>query len=131
MELLNVSFGDLLWSLVAIFFMVVYFIILFQVIGDLFRRDSTGWNKAIWILFIIVAPFLSLFIYLVVNGNNMSKRQMTDMAAAQQRQAEYVRNVAGTSGGGASEEIARAKELLDSGAISQEEFAQLKAKALG
>jgi hypothetical protein len=129
-ELLNVSLGDLLWSLVVFFFMVVYFIILFQVIGDLFRRDSSGWNKAIWILFILVAPFLSLFIYLVVNGNNMSKRQMSDMAEAQQRQADYIRDVAG-SGGGAAEEIARAKALLDSGAITQEEFNQLKAKALG
>jgi multidrug resistance efflux pump len=100
------------------------------VIGDLFRRDSSGWNKAIWILFILVAPFLSLFIYLVVNGNNMSKRQMSDMAEAQQRQADYIRDVAG-SGGGAAEEIARAKALLDSGAITQEEFNQLKAKALG
>ena len=130
MELLNVSFGDLLWSLVVFFFMVVYFIILFQVIGDLFRRDSSGWNKALWILFILVAPFLSLFIYLVINGNNMSKRQMSDMAEAQQRQANYIRDVAG-SGGGATEEISRAKELLDSGAITQEEFNQLKAKALG
>jgi hypothetical protein len=129
-ELLNVSFGDLLWSLVVFFFMVVYFIILFQVIGDLFRRDSSGWNKALWILFILVAPFLSLFIYLVINGNNMSKRQMSDMAEAQQRQANYIRDVAG-SGGGATEEISRAKELLDSGAITQEEFNQLKAKALG
>jgi hypothetical protein len=129
-ELLNVSLGDLLWSLVVFFFMVVYFIILFQVIGDLFRRDSSGWNKAIWILFILVAPFLSLFIYLVVNGNNMSKRQMSDMAEAQQRQADYIRDVAG-SGGGAAEEIARAKALLDSGAITQEEFNRLKAKALG
>lgn len=130
MELLNVSFGDLLWSLIVFFFMVVYFIILFQVIGDLFRRDSSGWNKALWILFILVAPFLSLFIYLVINGNNMSKRQMSDMAEAQQRQADYIRDVA-SSGGGATEEISRAKALLDSGAITQEEFNQLKTKALG
>jgi ABC-type transport system involved in multi-copper enzyme maturation permease subunit len=130
-ELLNVSFGDLLWSLVVIFFMVVYFIILFQVIGDIFRRDASGMNKALWILFILVAPFLSLFIYLVINGNNMSKRQMSDMADAQQRQAEYIRSVSGGGGGGAAEEIARAKALLDSGAISQAEFDQLKAKALG
>src|SRR5690349_8794479 len=129
MEFMNVSFGDLLWSLVVIFFMVVYFIILFQVIGDLFRRDASGWNKALWILFILVAPFLSLFIYLVINGNSMHGRQMTDMAEAQKRQAEYIRGVSSSSGS-AAEEIARAKELLDSGAITQAEFDQLKSKAL-
>jgi hypothetical protein len=128
-ELLNVNLGDLLWSLVVIFFMVVYFIILFQVIGDLLRRPASGWNKALWIVFILVAPFLSLFIYLVINGNNMHKRQLDDMAAAQNRQAEYIRNVSGGSGG-ATEQIARAKELLDSGAITQDEFDRLKAKAL-
>src|SRR5689334_22397664 len=101
--------------------MVVYFIILFQVIGDLLRRPASGWNKALWIVFILVAPFLSLFIYLVINGNNMHKRQLDDMAAAQNRQAEYIRSVSGGSGG-ATEEIARAKELLDSGAITQDEF---------
>ena len=129
MGLLNVSLGDLLWTTIVIFFMVVYFMILFQVIVDVFRRDASGWNKALWMLFILVAPFLSLFIYLIVNGDHMGRRQMEDAADAQARQAEYIRGVAG-GGGGASEEIARAKQLLDSGAISQAEFDQLKGKAL-
>jgi putative oligomerization/nucleic acid binding protein/phospholipase D-like protein len=129
MGLLNISFGDLLWITVEIFFMVVYFIILFQVIVDVFRREASGWNKALWMAFILVAPFLSLFIYLVVNGNNMSRRQMDDVSAAQSRQAEYIRDVA-SSGASASEQISQAKQLLDSGAITQAEYDQLKAKAL-
>jgi hypothetical protein len=129
MGLLNISFGDLIWITIEIFFMIVYFIILFQVIVDVFRREASGWNKALWMLFILVAPFLSLFIYLVINGNKMSRRQMDDVAAAQSQQAAYIRDVAG-SGASASEQIAQAKGLLDSGAISQAEFDQLKAKAL-
>ena len=129
MGLLNISFGDLIWITIEIFFMVVYFIILFQVIVDVFRREASGWNKALWMAFILVAPFLSLFIYLVVNGNKMSRRQLDEVSAAQSRQAEYIRDAAG-SGASASEQIAQAKQLLDSGAISQAEFDQLKAKAL-
>ena len=129
MGLLNISFGDLIWITIEIFFMVVYFIILFQVIVDVFRREASGWNKALWMAFILVAPFLSLFIYLIVNGNKMSRRQLDDVSAAQSRQAEYIRDVAST-GPSASEQIAQAKQLLDSGAISQTEYDQLKAKAL-
>jgi len=116
--ILATSFLTFLWSLIVIFFMVVYFIILFTVIVDVFRRhDASGGKKALWLIFIFFFPFLGLIVYLIANGDGI----------AQQDFDSYVRNV---SGGNSAEQIAKAKELLDSGAITQPEFDQLKAKAL-
>jgi ABC-type multidrug transport system fused ATPase/permease subunit len=129
MGLLDVGFGDLLWSLIVIFFMVIYFMILFQVIVDIFRRKASGWNKALWLLFLLIVPIVALIAYMITNSEGMAERRMGDIQDAQQRQADYIRGVAGGSGG-PTQEIAHAKELLDSGAISQAEFDQLKAKAL-
>jgi ABC-type multidrug transport system fused ATPase/permease subunit len=129
MGLLNVGLGDLLWSLIVIFFMVIYFMILFQVIVDIFRRKASGWNKALWLLFLLIVPVVALIAYMVTNSEGMAERRMGDIQDAQARQADYIRGVAG-GGGGPAQEIANAKELLDSGAISQAEFDQLKAKAL-
>jgi ABC-type multidrug transport system fused ATPase/permease subunit len=118
------------WSLIVIFFMVVFFMLLFHVIGDLFRRrDASGGKKALWIIFLVVAPYLGLLIYYITNGQGMAERAMESQQQQQQQFDTYVRDVAG--GSGSANEIAKAKELLDSGAISQAEFDQLKAKALG
>ncbi|MGI9539058.1 MAG: SHOCT domain-containing protein [Miltoncostaeaceae bacterium] len=125
----NISFGEFLLSLLIIFFMVIFFIMLFQILFDLFRsKDLSGWAKAGWALFIIVLPFLGLLIYVIVRGQGMADRQL---AAAQDNQEafdQYVRETAGS--GGPTAEIAKAKELLDSGAISQEEFDAIKRKQL-
>jgi uncharacterized membrane protein len=127
---LDISFGEFLWSLVIIFFMIIFFIILFQVIFDLFRdHDLSGWAKAGWLIFIIVLPFLGLFIYLIVRGRGMAERSARQQIEAKKEFDEYVRETAG--GGGATAEIANAKKLLDEGAISQEEFEVIKRKALG
>ena len=127
---LDISFGEFLWSLVIIFFMIVYFVILFQVVFDLFRdQELSGWAKAGWLLFIIVLPFLGLFVYLIVRGQGMAERSARQQVEAKQEFDEYVRETAG--GGGPATEIANAKKLLDDGAISQEEFDAIKAKALG
>jgi len=127
MVLGGVSLGDLQWSLLVIFFMVSYFLILFQVIVDVFRRDASGANKALWLLFLLVAPVIALIAYMIVNGEGMARRRMGDVAAAQSQTDDYIRSVAG---GGAASEIARGKELLDAGAISADEFAKLKARVL-
>jgi hypothetical protein len=119
--------GDLLWSLLVIFFMVSYFLILFQVIVDVFRRDASGVNKALWLLFLLVAPVIALIAYMIANGEGMARRRMGDVVAAQSQTDDYIRSVAG---GGAASEIARGKELLDAGAISADEFAKLKARVL-
>ncbi len=126
---LDISFGEFLWSLVIIFFMIVFFVILFQVVFDLFRdHELSGWAKAGWLIFIIVLPFLGLFVYLIVRGKSMSERAVKEQVEAKQEFDQYVRE---TAGGGAAAEIANAKKLLDEGTISQEEFDAIKRKALG
>jgi len=123
------QFLTFLWSLIVIFFMVIFFILLFHVIGDLFsRHDASGWKKAIWVIFIIVFPFLGLFVYYITNADGMAQRQMAAMQKAQAETDSYIKSVA--TQGDPTEQIAKAKALLDAGTISQEEFDQLKAKAL-
>jgi ABC-type multidrug transport system fused ATPase/permease subunit len=127
-----INLGELLWLMLAIFFMVIYFMILFTILGDLFRdHDTSGWVKAAWIIGLILFPFLVALIYLIARGGGMAKRAQAAQVEAQKQFAEYARNVAAQSGEGtATDEIARAKQLLDSGTISNEEFEALKAKAL-
>lgn len=127
---LDISFGEFLWSLVIIFFMITFFIILFQVVFDLFRdHELSGWAKAGWLIFILVLPFLGLFIYLIVRGSGMAARSAKQQIEAQEQFDDYVRSTAGS--GGAATEIANAKKLLDDGTISQEEFDAIKSRALG
>jgi ABC-type Fe3+ transport system permease subunit len=111
--------------------MIVFFVILFQVIFDLFRdHELSGWAKAGWLIFIVVLPYLGLFIYLIVRGKGMAQRSAKQQAESQKAMDEYIRTTAG-GGGGPASEIAAAKSLLDSGAITQEEFDALKRKSLG
>lgn len=122
------EFGQFLWSLLVIFFMIMYFMILFSVVIDLFRNHQMGgFAKALWIIFLIFIPLISLLIYVIVYGKSMAQRQQTAVVEAQQDQAAYIKQVAGTS---PAEQIAQAQQLLNSGAISQAEFDKLKAKAL-
>jgi len=123
-----VEFGEFLWSLLVIFFMIMYFMILFSVVIDLFRnKQMNGCAKALWIIFLIFVPLLSLLIYVIVFGRSMATRQQEAVQEAQAEQAAYIKQVAGTS---AAEQIAQAQQLLNSGAITQQEFDSLKAKAL-
>src|SRR5690242_1136521 len=110
---------------------------LFWIFGDLFRsRDIGGWGKTLWCLFLIILPLLGMLIYLIARGGGMTERAESAAIDAQKRQDAYIRQVAGSSGGGAggtsaTEQIASAKSLLDSGAITAAEFERLKADALG
>ncbi len=122
-------FLDVLWTMLVIFAWIIWFWLLITVFTDLFRRhDTSGFTKVLWIIFVIVVPFLGVFIYLIVNNHGMSERAMTQAKAQQAQMDDYVRNVAGS--GGAAAEIEKAKGLLDSGAITQAEFDAIKAKAL-
>jgi ABC-type Fe3+ transport system permease subunit len=122
-------FLDILWTMLVFFGWVIWFWLLITVFGDLFRRhDISGWSKAGWTLFCIVLPFLGVLIYLGTQGKGMAERNLKNVQAAQAQMDQYVRDTAG--GGGAAAEIAKAKQLLDSGAISQAEFEQMKQKAL-
>ena len=123
------SFWDFFWLLVWGFFFVYFLMILFQIIGDLFRdRDLSGWAKALWIIVLVFIPFLSMLIYLVVRGRGMAERNAAVFRTAQASTESYIKDVAGT--GNAAEQIATAKGLLDQGTITTTEFEQLKAKAL-
>jgi hypothetical protein len=123
------SFWDVLWWMIAFFAFVIWFWLLITVFADIFRRhDTGGFAKTLWIIFIILLPFLGVFIYLIANHAGMAERNMKSMEAAQEQQAAYIKSVAGS--GGAADEIDKAKKLLDSGAISQAEFDAMKAKAL-
>ncbi len=124
-------FLDVLWTLFIFFLWVIWFWLLFTVFIDVFRRhDIGGWKKAAWLIFVIILPFLGVFIYIIVENDGMTQRNL-DRAKAQQAQFDsYVRETAGGAGGGAAAEIANAKQLLDQGAITQAEFDAIKQKAL-
>ncbi|HJQ87935.1 MAG TPA: SHOCT domain-containing protein [Propionibacteriaceae bacterium] len=124
------SFWDFFWLLVWTFFFVMYLMVLFQIIADLFRdRDLSGWWKALWVIFLIIFPFLAAIIYLIARGRGMAERQAGEMKKAQVATDQYIKSVA-SQGSSPADQIASAKSLLDSGAITQQEFEQLKAKAL-
>src|SRR4249919_340949 len=123
------SFGDFFWLLIWSFFFVIYLMILFQIIVDLFRdRDLSGWWKALWVIFLIIFPFLAALVYLIARGKGMAERRAGEMQQAQADTDQYIKSVA--SQGNPADQIASAKALLDSGTISQEEFDKLKQKAL-
>jgi hypothetical protein len=122
-------FLDVLWTLLIFFLWISWFMLLFHAIGDVFRRrDIGGGTKTLWLIFLLFAPFLGVFVYLIANSDDMAQRNAEQMAAARRETDDYVRSVAGSSG--ATGEIERAKGLLDSGAINQQEYDAIKAKAL-
>jgi hypothetical protein len=125
-------FIDILGTMLIFFLWVMWFWILIKVLVDVFRRhDLSGWGKAGWTLLMVFVPFLGVLIYLIAHGQDMGKRDLEQMRASQTQFDDYVRSVAGPgSDGGAAGEIAKAKSLLDSGAITQAEFDAIKAKAL-
>jgi type VI protein secretion system component VasK len=123
------GFSDFFWLLIWSFFLVCYLMVLFQIIGDLFRdKDLSGWWKALWIIFLIIFPFLAAVIYLIARGRGMAERQAGAVQNAQAATDQYIQSVA--SRGNPAEQIASAKTLLDNGTISQDEFDKLKQKAL-
>ena len=118
---------NIIWTMFVFFLFVFWLMIVFKVIIDIFRRkDCSGWAKAGWLIFIIFLPFLGVFIYLVAQGKGMAERDAEQLMAQKGEFDEYVRGVAG----GAAGEIAQANKLLADGTITQEEFDQIKAKAL-
>jgi hypothetical protein len=122
-------FLDVFWTILVFFVWVAWFMMLFRVIGDIFRRrDIGGGAKVLWLIFVIVLPFLGVFIYLIGASKGMAERSIEDAQARQQQFDTYVRETA--SSGGVAAEIDKAKQLLDSGAITQAEFDAIKAKAL-
>jgi hypothetical protein len=120
-------FLDVFWSILIFFCWVIWIWVVITVLIDVFRRDDmNGWVKALWVVLVVILPWLGVLIYLIANHKGMQERSVKQAQEQQQAFDSYVRETAGGSAG----EIAKAKELLDSGAITQAEFDQLKAKAL-
>jgi hypothetical protein len=121
-------FLDVFWTMLIFFFWVIWIWILITVLIDLFRRhDISGWGKAAWALFVIVLPYLGVFVYLITQGKSMAERRAEEIRAGRAAFDDHVRSVAATD---PSEQIAKAKELLDSGTIDEAEFQQIKRRAL-
>jgi hypothetical protein len=121
-------FLEVMWTLLVFFAWVIWFWILITILVDVFRRrDIGGGKKALWVVFLILVPFIGVLVYLIVNHDVMAERNVKEARASQAQFDQYVQSVAG---GGAATEIEKAKQLLDSGAISQAEFDAIKAKAL-
>ena len=120
-------FLNILWTMIIFFAWVAWIWIAITVFVDIFRRhDISGWGKAAWVVFVIVVPFLGVLVYLIAQHDGMRDRSVKQVQAQQAAFDQYVREAAG----GSAAEIAKAKELLDTGAISQAEFDAIKAKAL-
>jgi Short C-terminal domain/Phospholipase_D-nuclease N-terminal len=120
-------FLDIFWTMIIFFAWLAYIWIVISVFTDLFRRDDIGgWGKAGWVVFVIVLPFLGVLVYLIAQHDGMRDRSLAQSRSEKQAFDEYVRDAAG----GPATEIAQAKELLDKGAITQEEFDALKAQAM-
>lgn len=123
--------GQVLWSIIWFFLFLMWIMLFFQVATDVFRSsDLSGVAKALWILLVIVAPYLGVFIYLIARGDKMHQRHVNEAAAAQGAIDEYIRQTAGTTASPAAE-LSRLAELRDQGVIDEAEFASLKAKVLG
>jgi hypothetical protein len=123
--------GSFLLALFEFFLFFAWFMCLFWVFGDIFRSsDIGGGAKTLWVIFVILVPWLGILVYLIVRGGGMQKRQLEQAKAMQAAQAEYIQSVAKSPASSATAEIASAKSLLDSGAITQAEFDTLKTKAL-
>ena len=124
------SFWGLIWYSLVIFAFIAYLMVLFSIIIDLFWRDreTSGWVKAIWVIFLIVFPYITALVYLIARGKGMAERSRTRPSPPRGTPTTYIREAAGKS---PAQEIADAKALLDAGTITQQEYDSLKAKALG
>ena len=127
----NFGVGQVLWSIIWFFLFLMWIMLLFQVTADIFRsHDLSGGVKALWIIFVLVFPYLGIFVYLVARGGKMHEHQIAAMQAQQAAVDDYIRSAAGTSASPA-DELQRLAGLRDSGVIDADEFARLKAKVIG
>jgi len=127
--LAEINLGELLWSLLVIYLMVMYFVIVITVVVDIFRSDDlSGVGKAVWVLALLVFPFLSMLLYLVIRGKSMNERRLEQVQQAKADTDSYIRDVAGSAG--PASELEKAKALLDSGSIDAAEYDRLKTRIL-
>jgi hypothetical protein len=119
------------WTLLWIVLWVIWLFLLFRVIFDIFRdHDLSGWSKALWLIFVIILPFLGVFVYIIARGRGMGERDLKEAQARQQQFEAYVRDASASGGGGTADELAKLADLKERGVISDAEFEQQKAKLL-
>jgi hypothetical protein len=126
-----VSFGllDVFFSMLYFFLFFVWIMLLFRIFADIFRdKEASGFSKVLWILFLIVLPFLGAFIYIIAKGGSMAQREVEQVQAQEAAARQYIREAAAPS---AAEELARLAELKEKGVIDDAEFAAMKAKIVG
>ena len=123
------SFWDVIWFIIISFAFIAYLMVMFNIVIDLFRDKAvSGWMKAVWIVLLILFPLITALVYLIVRGQGMADRSMSEARQMQSDTDQYIRSVAGSAS--PADQIAQAKGLLDSGALTQAEFESIKAKAL-
>ncbi|TXS13889.1 SHOCT domain-containing protein [Streptomyces sp. adm13(2018)] len=122
---------NMFWTMLILFLWILWFMLLFRIIGDIFRDDGlNGWGKAGWTAFVVLLPFLGVFVYLIARGRSMGERELNRVRQNEEQFRSYVRETAGGGGSGHADELARLADLKSSGAITEAEFAQAKAKVL-
>ncbi|MFI6941919.1 SHOCT domain-containing protein [Streptomyces sp. NPDC050418] len=125
---------SLFWTMLLLFFWVLWFFLLFKIIGDVLRDDDlSGWGKAGWLIFTILLPFLGVFVYVIVRGRSMGERDVAQAKKAEAAFKDYVREAAGSEGGqgpSRTDELAKLAQLKESGALTEEEFVKAKEKFL-
>lgn len=132
MVLADVSLGDLIWTSIWIFFLILFIWVFIAIISDLFRDHTmSGWGKALWVIALIIFPLVGSLIYLIARGSGMSERSAAQARAAQQQFDSYVRETAASSGAGPVDDLTRLSQLRDSGTITSEEFETMKARIVG
>jgi len=123
------SFWDIVWFIFISFAFIAYLMVVFTILTDLFRdRETSGWVKAVWVVALVVLPLVTSLVYLVARGRSMSERAGRDSAEMKRQQDAYIKEVAGKAS--PADQIAQARTMLDTGAITQAEFDRLKEKAL-
>jgi hypothetical protein len=120
---------DLFWTILLIFLFAAWIWVLISVLADVFRSDISGWSKALWILFMIIIPWLGVLVYLIVHGGDMQRRSAATAIAVDEAQRNYIRSVAGTQPS-VADELSKLAELRDAGVITDGEYENQKAKLL-
>jgi hypothetical protein len=124
--------GQVFWSMLWFFLFFIWIYVLIVVFSDIFRSDDlSGWGKALWVIFVVILPWLGVLVYLIARGHKMQERALHQAQQMQDAQRQYIQSVAGSGGGSAADEISRLSDLKAQGVITDAEFQAGKAKALG
>ena len=132
MVLADVGLGDLIWTTIWIFFLILFIWVFIMIVTDLFRDHTlSGWAKAAWVVGLIIFPLIGSLVYLIARGQGMAERSAAQQQHARAQFDEYVRSAAGSGGTGMADELARLADLRDKGTISEVEFQTMKARIVG